>query len=104
MWLQLYYCMMNPATCAEFQTERLPKGKMTSVSELDSAINPKTLWWAWCPDVTVDAIEDQLTAQTAATQHAGAINFRAKLKLGSPGEQVKEEMEVAKRMWTGVHM
>ena len=90
---------MNPATCAEFQIERLPKGKMTSVSELDSDINPKTLWWAWCPDASVGEIEDLLTAQTAETEHAGAIDFRTKLKLGSPGEQVKEEMEVAKRMW-----
>jgi hypothetical protein len=93
--------MMSPATCAEFQIERLPKGKMTSVSELDSGTNPKTLWWAWCPDGPTDEIEDLLTSLTAETEHSGAIDFRTKLKLGSPGEQVKEEMEVAKRMWSG---
>lgn len=74
---------------------------MTSVSELDSDTNPKTLWWAWCPDAPVEEIEDLLTEQTAATEFAGAIDFRSKLKLGSPGEQIKEEMGVAKRMWAG---
>ena len=98
---QLYYCMMSSPACKQLQAEKLPKGQMTSVSELDSGTNPKTLWWAWCADQSADEIESLLTSLTAVTEHSGAIDFRTKLKLGSPGEQVKEEIEVAKRMWTG---
>ena len=92
---------MATPTCKQLQVEKLPKGQMVAVSELDSGTNPKTLWWAWCPDADTVETEDLLTTLTAATEHAGAIDFRTKLKLGSPGEQVKEEMEVAKRMWSG---
>ena len=96
---QLYYCMMAPAMCEELQIARVPKGQMTSVAELDSSTNPKTLWWAWCPDLEVSKVEDLLAELTKATPHGDAIDFHTKLKLGSPGEQVKEELEVAKRMW-----
>ena len=95
--------MMATTACEQLQVDRLPKGQMTAVSELDSGTNPKTLWWAWCPDSGTDEIEDLLTSLTGATEHAGAIDFRTKLKLGSPGEQVKEEMEVAKRLWSGAN-
>ena len=89
---------MSTPSCEQLQVNKLPKGQMTSVSELDSGTNPKTLWWAWCPDSGTDEIEDLLTSLTAATEHAGAIDFKTKLKLGSPGEQIREEMEVALRV------
>lgn len=93
--------MMVASRCEQLQADSLPNGKMTAVSELDSGTNPKTLWWAWCPDCGSEEIEDLLTSLTAETEHSGAIDFRSRLKLGTPGEQVKEEMEVAKRMWSG---
>jgi hypothetical protein len=97
------------STCQGFQAKGgpLPKGRMTAVAELDSSTNPKTLWWAWCPDPSSVAggegggpgeTEALLTALTAGTAFAGAIDFSKRLKLGSPGEMVGQEIKVAKQM------
>jgi hypothetical protein len=42
--------------------------------------------------------EALLTALTAGTAFAGAIDFSKRLKLGSPGEMVGQEIKVAKQM------
>ena len=79
----------------------MPQGRLTAVAELDSATNPKTLWWGWAQDIPADEVQDQLEAMTSQTEWAGRIDFRTKLKLGTPGEQVREELEVAKKMTDG---
>jgi hypothetical protein len=94
----LYYCALKESVCEEFQASRLPQSKITAVAELDSSTNPKTLWWAWCPDGAAGVVEERLEQLTAETPFAVQIDFRSPLKLGTPGEQVREELEVAKKM------
>ena len=57
-------------------------------------------WWIWSTDGTTEAMEDELCAQGATTPHGDSVDFRSKLKMGTPGEQIKEEMDIAKTITT----
>lgn len=92
----LYYCMLAQDACEALQANQVPRGQMTSVDELDSSTNPKTLWWVWSTDGSTGAMEDELCLMASTTPFQDSVDFRSKLKLGTPGEQIKEEMDIAK--------
>jgi hypothetical protein len=94
----LWYCMLSQQAVKYLQT-KIPKMEMTGVDETDSTSNPKTLWWAWCPSLSVKEVHRHLTRLTESTPFAGKVDFTAELKLGTPGEQVREEAMMGK-WWT----
>lgn len=94
----LWYCMLSQKAVTFLQT-KVPKMKMTGVDETDSTSNPKTLWWAWCPSLSVKQVHRHLTRLTEATAFAGKVDFSAELKLGTAGQQVREEALMGK-WWT----
>jgi hypothetical protein len=94
--------MLKPAICKRLQAV-VPTGSMTSTSELHSTTNPKIIWWAWCPDAPAPEIEELLAQQTASTPHAAdGMDWSVPLKLGPPGQQVRDEIEGAQRLRSGV--
>ena len=93
----LWYCMLSQQAVLSLQA-KIPKMKMTGVDETNHSTNPKTLWWAWCPSLSVREVERHLSRLTESTPFAG-VDFAAELKLGTPGEQVREEAMMGKR-WT----
>lgn len=94
----LYYAMLKVSICTDLQATIVPKGVMTPTHELDGS-NPKTIWWAWCPDAPTHQIEELLAQQAANTPHADdGMDFSKSLKLGSPGQQVRDEVECAQRL------
>ena len=98
----LYYAMLKTGICSELQATIVPKDAMTPTTELDSTTNPKTIWWAWCPDAPTHTIEELLAQQVAQTPHADSgMDFSKSLKLGSPGQQVRDEVECAQRLRSG---
>jgi len=94
----LWYCMLSQHAVKSLQT-KVPKMKMMGMDETDSTSNPKTLWWAWCPSLSVKEVQRHLTRLTESTPFAGKVDFCAELKLGTPGEQVREEAMMGK-WWT----
>ena len=92
----LFYCMLSLDACAQLLV-KVPKNAMTGVDESDSTSNPKTLWWAWCPCLTTRETERFLTRlNEQGTGFAGQVDFTAELKLGTPGQQVREEALMGK--------
>lgn len=59
-------------------------------------------WWAWCPAGERSEVEDLLARlaeeHPEAAEHSSSIDWHKRLKLGSPGEQVADEMECALRL------
>merc|ERR1712159_152260 len=94
----LWYCMLSRQAVVSVQ-EAIPKMTMTGVDETDSSTNPKTLWWAWCPSLSVKEVERYLTRLAETTPFAGMVDFTTELKLGTPGQQVREEAQMGK-WWT----
>lgn len=94
----LWYCMLSQQAVLSLQA-KIPKMKMTGVDETDHSTNPKTLWWAWCPSLSVREVQRHLTRLTESTPFAGDVDFAAELKLGTPGEQVRDEAMMGK-WWT----
>ena len=96
----LYYNMMSHDACHSLQETTVPKNTMTRVDETDSTTNPKSLWWAWCPNLSTAQVEQHLTRLTEAhTPFGGQVDFKQELKLGTPGQQVREEVQMGK-WWT----
>jgi hypothetical protein len=94
----LFYCMLSQHSCRGLQA-KVPKMMMTGVDETDSTTNPKTLWWAWCPSLSTREVERHLARLNESTPFAGRVDFAAELKLGTPGQQVREEAQMGK-WWT----